>query len=591
MIDPERSSKATTTATIRSRLESSCSCLPRGTDSNYLLFPLFILLNFFTYTDRGIIPGASREFSSFSANASDTTLFIIRNPDAGLGILQAGFILGYSVAITICGHLVHSVPWKKMTMLGFAVWICAVFLSALSYSFDSYFVLFVARVLTGVSEASFQVIAPPMFQDRGGERAGFWLSLFLSAMPLGMAAGFVLGSQVANSALGWHWAFWLEGLIALPVLFVGICFVKDEKNGGVFAPHDPTPVNVVEEDGTPATTKLSFWDEIKVCVQSKSLVAIIAAQSICIAIFAVLSTFGGAFLLALGIFESETKGATSFATAAAIGGALGTPMGGLVVDRVLAKYKHNNPLDEGDDEETEITEGLRMNKVTKSRIHSLQQLTSLLPVITAIVGAGIVLCYPTLFFNSAGPFIGFFFCGWIFLFMAQSGITMSVMLSVPQSHRSNAIAFTTLMAHACGDVPSPIIFGILKDRLAPACVITAAGGFLDDVQCKQEHFGVRATLGIAYAWITLSLLFFEIARRLAFRELHTLDPEGTMTNNSQEQGSTIRGGERVSDKKEIEMTEMETNDEATDVNVPPASLFPVRKNDMEGIEEFTTEVI
>lgn len=518
-----------------------------ASSSNHVIFPFFIMLNLFTYLDRGIIPGASREFTAFAANAVDSPDFIQQNTDAGLGILQAGFILGYSVAIVICGHLVHTIPWKNMTLSGFSLWIIAVFLSALSFYFNSFFLLFTARIITGVSEASFAVIAPPMFQDRGGKRAGLWLSLYLSAMPLGVALGYITGSQVANaSGLGWQWAFLLVGLLAFPVLGVGF-LIQDGKNGGVFAPFEQG--EQTENMNGETTSKLTMWQETKVCLESKSLLAIIAAQSICIAIVAVLSTFGGAFLLALGVFKSETKGASLFALTAAIGGILGTPVGGLIVDKVLDPYKEKYEVNDAEADAIDSTE---------SRIDSLRQLTTLLPVTTGVVGIGIFLCYPTLFFARATPFLGFLFVGWFFLFASQAGITMSVMLSVPPSHRSNAIAFTTLMAHMFGDVPSPIIFGFLKDRMAPACIVTAEGNFADPERCVFEGFGVRLTIGMAYLYITLSLLFFEWARRLAMKELKRLE----IINN---------GSGRITTLKELEM-----RGKKKDAN----DLFPVKNPEM-----------
>ena len=548
------------TATLASRLECA-------TSSKYLIFPFFIILNLFTYADRGIIPGASREFSSFAANAQDTTEFIQNHPDAGIGLLQAGFILGYSVAIVICGHLVHSVQWKKMTMIGFFLWLVAVFFSALSYSFDSFFVLFFARTLSGVSEASFQVIAPPMFQDRGGKHAGLWLSIFLSAMPLGMALGYVLGSLMANhSNYGWPWAYWIEGFLALPVLMIGF-FIRDEKNGGVFTPKKEV-IKTNQNDSSKATestitsSNLTFMEEIKICLSSKPLLAIIAAQSICIAVFAVLSTFGGAFLLALNLFESETQGATLFGITAAIGGVIGTPLGGVLTDKVLSQHEKN--INESNETPTEY------EYHTSMRIKNLRELITLLPVTTGIVSIGIAICYPTLFISNAYLFLGFLFFGWIFLFAAQSGITISVMLSVPDAQRSNAIAFTTLMVHVFGDVPSPIIFGLLKDEFAPACVVTADGLFLDEVQCRIQHIGIRLTIGLAYVWITASVFFFEWARRLAMAELENLE-NGIETGIMRQIKSTFR--------------------------VPVSSLFPVKSmqldkdhdNDNKNVFEYDSE--
>jgi len=409
-----------------------------------------------------------------------------------------------------------------------------------------------------VSEASFQVIAPPMIQDRGGKRSGLWLSLFLSAMPLGMSMGYVLGSQVANNHnLGWPWAFYIEGFIAIPVFFLGF-LITDDKNGGIFAPTSTIQKKENNQDGendgnTNAGTHggTSFMQEIKVCLSSKTLISIIAAQSICIAIFSVLTTFGGAFLLALGLFESETQGASLFSITAALAGFLGTPMGGIVVDKVLSKHKENEVLnnDESINENDEEMDKLK-------QIHNLRQLSSLLPVTTWIVVAGIVVCYPTLFFDHPAPFLAFLFCGFVFLFAAQSGITMSIMLSVPGSHRSNALAFATLMAHAFGDVPSPIVFGYIKDKLAPHCVIDSEGDFLDFEKCQSEHFGVRSTIALAYAWITLSIIFFTLARRLAMKELQMLEM-GTADYHVQ-----------LVERRKVEKRQILQN-----------SLFPVKKPD------------
>lgn len=567
-------------STIISRVRANIS---EATSSIYFLFPFFITLNLFTYTDRGIIPGASREFSTFAANANDSIAFIQRNPDAGIGILQAGFILGYSIAIIICGHLVHFIPWKRLTLTGFGLWILAVFGSALAHAMESYTMLFVARMLTGVSEASFQVIAPPMIQDRGGERSGLWLSLFLSAMPLGMSLGYVLGSQVANNHnLLWPWAFYIEGFIAIPVFLLGF-LITDDKNGGVFAPTTSTTIATDSTDtqnqsgeGTENRNiriqeDTSFIQEIKVCLSSKTLVAIIAAQSICIAIFAVLTTFGGAFLLALGLFESETQGASLFSITAALAGLVGTPMGGLVVDKILSKHKQNDLHDANNDTSNG---GNESDEEKDKQIQNLRQLTSLLPVTTGIVATGIVVCYPTLLFNHPGPFLAFLFCGFIFLFAAQSGITMSIMLSVRGSHRSNALAFSTLMAHAFGDVPSPIIFGYIKDKLAPNCVVDSEGEFLDIDLCKSEHFGVRSTIGLAYAWITLSIVFFILARRMAKKELFMLEMGSDYYLHELEQ------------KKEVELMEKR--------EILENSLFPVKKpdnddNDFDGLKDIKLE--
>jgi hypothetical protein len=55
-------------------------------------------------------------------------------------------------------------------------------------------------------------------------------------------------------------------------------------------------------------------------------------------------------------------------------------------------------------------------------------------------------------------------------------------------------------------------------QFAPACVITETGGLVNLDLCRTQHVGIRKTLAIAYAWLTWTILFFYLARRLALRK-------------------------------------------------------------------------
>lgn len=147
--------------------------------------------------DRAIIPGASKEFSAFLSDASDAPGIVRDNPDAGLGILQAGFIGGYSVAIVLSSHFVHKLRWKTLVLLGLTIWWIAVLGSGTALTLNSYYMLLVSRMASGVSEAAFHVVAPPLIQDRSGRDAGLWLSVYLCGMPVGLALGYVYGSFMA----------------------------------------------------------------------------------------------------------------------------------------------------------------------------------------------------------------------------------------------------------------------------------------------------------------------------------------------------------------------------------------------------------
>ena len=103
--------------------------------------------------------------------------------------------------------------------------------------------------------------------------------------------------------------------------------------------------------------------------------------------------------------------------------------------------------------------------------------------------------------------------------MTQTGISLIAMLAVDRCHRPNASAFLMLTSHLLGDVPLPIIMGLIKDKLAPSCRIGSSGDFVDRAQCSDEKTGIRTCLAIAYTWVLLALIFFEIARRYAHRHV------------------------------------------------------------------------
>ena len=78
-----------------------------------------------------------------------------------------------------------------------------------------------------------------------------------------------------------------------------------------------------------------------------------------------------------------------------------------------------------------------------------------------------------------------------------------------------AIALLTFGIHALGDVPSPIIIGLVKDTLAPACSINSDGEFDDLDECRSQKDGIKLTLFTCVTWMIWCVLFTEVARRLA----------------------------------------------------------------------------
>lgn len=166
------------------------------------LLIIFTFINLLNYVDRGVIPGSLdqiRKFVSGSIHSTNT---------AYVGLLQSIFILGYSISCIVFGRLVHSYRPFRLLCVGLMIWCFSIFLSGISPNY--YFLLF-SRALSGVGEASFQIIAPPFIDDRApkGHKA-LWLSIFYIAIPVGTALGYIYGGLISNSSLKWRGAFLLE---------------------------------------------------------------------------------------------------------------------------------------------------------------------------------------------------------------------------------------------------------------------------------------------------------------------------------------------------------------------------------------------
>ncbi len=180
------------------------------------LFAVFTCANVLLYIDRGIVPGATNEFNSFIKSNVDTT-----TPSVFLGLLQSAFIVGLAIGSSVFGHMVHYHGRFFLTGLGCTIWLIAVILSGLAHYADSYVFLCLARMLSGVGEASLQVNIPPWIQKTApATEKGIWLAILFTAIPVGTATGYAYSSIMAEN-LGWHWAYFVEGIFMAPL----ICFM------------------------------------------------------------------------------------------------------------------------------------------------------------------------------------------------------------------------------------------------------------------------------------------------------------------------------------------------------------------------------
>lgn len=173
---------------------------------------LFFFLNVLNYFERAVIPGAGKEIEKF------VKIFHPTRFDTFVGLLQSAYIIGYTVAGFVFGYLVTVRDSFKMVCLGLTIWLLAITLSGSSWN---YVVFFVARLLSGVGEASFQMVVPAFIDDFAPALSvGPSMSLLYAAIPVGTALGYVIAGYTSES-FSWR----VNYFVLIPIIAPFIVFM------------------------------------------------------------------------------------------------------------------------------------------------------------------------------------------------------------------------------------------------------------------------------------------------------------------------------------------------------------------------------
>jgi MFS family permease len=265
---------------------------------------LIFTANFLSYFDRQIVSALGVELIEAH-----------RLSNQEFGWVGSAFTIGYMVFAPVVSALIarHSRP---------RVFAACVFVWSLATIGSGYapnkWLLYATRFFIGVGEAGCLVIGPTLLSDYfSKEVRGKVLAVFFLALPLGGAAGYVVGGLLAQW-FGWRQAFLLAGA---PGFIVGamIAFLKDPDRGGDAAdPHHP-------KGGS-----LAAYREL---LGNRTLVFIIVAQAFAVMFLQPLLHFGIPF------FETERgmtkdQATTTLGTIALVAGGLGNLLSGFLGDRL-----------------------------------------------------------------------------------------------------------------------------------------------------------------------------------------------------------------------------------------------------------------
>lgn len=325
----------------------------------------------------------------------------------------ASFIIGYLISLLLSGHYVHKIRWKTLVFSSFCIWSLGVLGSGRAKRYNSFYILLFSRMITGCREAAFQVVAPPLIQDRGGNHAGLWLSIYLTGIPAGLTFGYVYASFIASSdKWGWDWAYYFLFIGSLPSLLV-LLFVRDRSNGGILGGAEESLENGCSEGGVGPSDllavdethsnrrKYTVSSEMKACISSPVLVTLSLGWAAIVGAVASIGTFGVPFVVALELFDNERMAASWLGALAAVAGIIGTPIGGRLADEILESYMgvaHDAKSGES------VDDALR---------HPI--IASMLSRINIILAVSMMFVFPTVVVKNAAIYLMLLLIGWILL--------------------------------------------------------------------------------------------------------------------------------------------------------------------------------
>lgn len=364
-------------------------------------------VNLLNYVDRYIPAGAlPLILATFGAS------------DAKGGLLQSMFMLPYAIVSPMAGALGDRARRFAIAGAGVLVWSAATFGSGLAPTFA---VLLAARIVIGVGEASYTVVTPSLLGDYyPPERRARVLALFYSAMPVGTAIGFVVGS-VVGTHLGWRWAFFMAGLPGALLALVLFTF-RDPPRGAKDLADDRRPGSL---RGLGSAGDPSSW---RALVARPSFVFNVSAQTIyTFAIGGLAAWMPTYFYRVRGL--PLARAGVIFGSIVCLAGFAGTLMGGQLSDRLS-----------------------RRNRAAPFGMSGLALVATFPFTLLAILSPSPAVFWPAMFVT-------------LWLFFLNTGPLNAAMANVlPPEVRARGFGVSTMAIHLFGDALSPVLIGVASDH-------------------------------------------------------------------------------------------------------------------------------
>jgi MFS family permease len=371
-------------------------------------YALFVLtfINLFNYLDRWVVAAVVESIKKSELHLTDTQI----------GLIPTGFIIIYTITSPLFGTFGDRARRPPLIAFGVAVWSLATALGGFARGFMS---LFIARSAVGVGEAAYGTIAPALLADSFPlERRGRVMALFFMAIPVGSAAGYVIGGLV-DQHFGWRAAFFIAGAPGL-LLSLLVLAVKDPPRGL----HDGVGAGF----SRPAPAKAGVYTAYRDLLRNKRYLLTALGYGAYTFALGGLGFWMPAFLERVrGMSHSQatvTFGAITLGT-----GFVGTFIGGWLGDRFLRRSKQSYLWVSG-------VATLVAAPVTYVAVSSPHKSIYLPAIIVAEV----------------------------LIFMCTGPVNSAIVSEVNPAERATAMGLAVFVMHLVGDIPSPPLIGYLSDR-------------------------------------------------------------------------------------------------------------------------------
>ncbi|MFL5628495.1 MAG: spinster family MFS transporter [Ktedonobacteraceae bacterium] len=406
--------------------------------SRYASYVFWIMfsINLLNYLDRYVFTGAANTISK----------------ELGLGIDQVGFlatafILVYAVGTVPLGIWADRASRKNVIAICITVWSLATAFTALA---NSFFALFISRMVLGIGEAGYYPAGTAMLSDYFSRtKRARVMSRWTAGSLTGLMLGFIAGGVIAGLGHGmWRLAFLFTGIPGLILAFLCFRLREPRRNQADEEEIELDPHSVVNEvdiiDPPHAVVvPKNVFRQFGRLMQIRTLIVLIVMQ-----IFAFFSQGAAVVFLPIYLQQKDTLGLSPGLASilsggvVVIAGIVGLLIGGYMSDLLNRRHPGARVL---------------------------------------VCGIGFLLCAPafalSVTIHNEVIFIAAFFITAMLINVYNGPSTAATQDVVPSALRASAVAISLLLAHLLGDAFAPSLVGVLARVFDP----TNGGHFANNV--------------------------------------------------------------------------------------------------------------